>query len=68
MIPPQILSEGGSGDAHLSRNYLIWRVVINPDFYPNRCYEILNPPNHFSEIRFGLGWGAVLGGGGRGKE
>jgi hypothetical protein len=36
---------------------LYWRVFINPNFNPNRCYEILKPPDHFSEIRFGLGRG-----------
>jgi hypothetical protein len=44
---------------------MYWRVFINPIFNPNRCYEILKPPYHFSEIRFELGWGV---GGRRGQE
>jgi hypothetical protein len=35
--------------------------LINPNSNPNRCYEFLKPPYHFSEIRFRLGWG--VGGG-----
>jgi hypothetical protein len=34
-----------------------WIVFINSNFNPNRCYQILRPPDHFSEIQFGLGWG-----------